>query len=102
MLQLLPRHDFGNLQSRVIPAMFQFGNLCMGLAVLTFLHQHPLTSLSGQDFKQVCKDSLPRMCVCVRARVHALSLIVGSFNCMAFGVELIGYPNSKKQTLHQT
>ncbi|XP_065193816.1 transmembrane protein 205-like [Sycon ciliatum] len=53
MLQLLPRHDFGNLQSRVIPAMFQFGNLCMGLAVLTFLHQHPLTSLSGQDFKQL-------------------------------------------------
>ena len=53
MLEILPRHHFGNLQSQVIPIMFQFGNICMGLAIATFLHQHPVATLNGEEMCQV-------------------------------------------------
>ncbi|XP_065193881.1 uncharacterized protein LOC135825069 [Sycon ciliatum] len=53
MLEILPRHHFGNLQSQVIPIMFQFGNICMGLAIATFLHQHPVATLNGEEMVQL-------------------------------------------------
>ena len=42
----LPRHQFGNLQSKMFPAYFSILSICLAVCVVTFAYMHPWKSSS--------------------------------------------------------
>ncbi|KAJ0112982.1 hypothetical protein Patl1_00906 [Pistacia atlantica] len=53
MFKNLPRHQFGNLQSKMFPAYFSMVGLCCAISVASFAYLHPWTSSSTTEKYQL-------------------------------------------------
>ncbi|XP_078445429.1 late embryogenesis abundant protein (LEA) family protein [Wolffia australiana] len=53
MFKNLPRHQFGNLQSKMFPAYFSTVSLCLALCVAAFAYLHPWKSSSSTERYQL-------------------------------------------------
>ncbi len=49
MYRHLPRHTFGNIQSKLFPKYFLLGTILSSVTFLTFVVEHPF---SGWDFQE--------------------------------------------------
>ncbi|KAK4282552.1 hypothetical protein QN277_013913 [Acacia crassicarpa] len=53
MFKNLPRHQFGNLQSKMFPAYFSMVGICCAISVASFGYQHPWKSSSSAERYQL-------------------------------------------------
>ena len=53
MFKNLPRHQFGNLQSKMFPAYFSMVGLCCAISVASFAYFHPWKSSSTAEKYQL-------------------------------------------------
>ncbi|KAI4349724.1 hypothetical protein L6164_010284 [Bauhinia variegata] len=53
MFKNLPRHQFGNLQSKMFPAYFSMVGICCAISVASFGYLHPLKSSSTAEKYQL-------------------------------------------------
>ncbi|XP_028771074.1 transmembrane protein 205-like [Neltuma alba] len=53
MFKNLPRHQFGNLQSKMFPAYFSTVAICCAISVASFGYQHPWKSSSSAERYQL-------------------------------------------------
>ncbi|XP_057966661.1 uncharacterized protein LOC131156755 [Malania oleifera] len=53
MFKNLPRHQFGNLQSKMFPAYFSMVGVCCAISVASFAYLHPLKSSSTAEKYQL-------------------------------------------------
>ncbi|KAF8394642.1 hypothetical protein HHK36_020858 [Tetracentron sinense] len=53
MFKYLPRHQFGNLQSKMFPAYFSLVSVCSAISVASFSYLHPWKSSSSAERYQL-------------------------------------------------
>ncbi|KAL3531525.1 hypothetical protein ACH5RR_010847 [Cinchona calisaya] len=53
MFKNLPRHQFGNLQSKMFPAYFSLVGICCAVSVASFAYLHPFKSASSTEKYQL-------------------------------------------------
>ncbi|XP_020102263.1 transmembrane protein 205 [Ananas comosus] len=53
MFKNLPRHQFGNLQSKMFPAYFMLVSVCAAVSVAAFAYLHPWKSASSLEHYQL-------------------------------------------------
>ncbi|KAG1326201.1 putative zinc finger matrin-type protein 2 [Cocos nucifera] len=53
MFKYLPRHQFGNLQSKMFPAYFMLISVCAAISVMAFAYLHPWKSASSLERYQL-------------------------------------------------